>query len=243
MQFTSLIPDDDAQRLQGLAPYQVLGSAPDAVFDELVRLTAKLFGVPIALVSLVEKDTVWFKANFGLAGTERVARNESICSLAILQQEVTMYQDLQHEPCELVDPTVAEALHLRFYAGTPLHTTEGVPVGALCVMDRKPRQLSAQEQLRLQKLADVVMQLLDLRLLLKAKQPANASAIWLQLYQHLDQSLTRLDTLSELLQWETDAASVSALEYQQSIAEEADFVADTLTKQIELALKRVERLA
>ncbi|MDU0369658.1 GAF domain-containing protein [Hymenobacter endophyticus] len=242
MSFTSLIPEDDAQRLQALAPYQVLGSVPDAVFDELVRLTAKLFSVPIALVSLVEQDTVWFKANFGLAGAERVARDESFCSVAILQRDVTIYEDLQKKPCELVSPTVADALQLRFYAGTPLRTTEGVPVGALCVIDRNPRQLSAQEQGRLQKLADVVMQLLDLRLLLKTKQPVNASAIWLQLYQHLDQSLTRLDTLSELLQWETDAASESAVEYQQSIAEEADFVADTLSRQIDMALRRVTRL-
>ena len=77
----SLVPPNESQRLEALAPYLVLGNAPDAVFDELVRLTAKLFNVPIALVSLVEEGSVWFKANFGLAGAERVARNESMCSV------------------------------------------------------------------------------------------------------------------------------------------------------------------
>lgn len=65
---------------------RVLGTVPDAVFDEVVRLTAKLFNVLIALVSLVDEGSVWFKASFGLAGTARVARNERIFSVAISQE-------------------------------------------------------------------------------------------------------------------------------------------------------------
>ena len=160
---TSLIPADDAERLQALAPYLVLGPAPDAVFDEVVRLTAKLFDVPIALVSLVEEGSVWFKANFGLpdGGAGRVDRDQSICSVAILQDATLVFEDLRREPCRLTRPDVAEALDMRFYAGAPLRNAAGYPIGALCVIDRQPRQLSGPEQARLQALAAVVMQLLD----------------------------------------------------------------------------------
>lgn len=208
----TLIPANDSHRLAALAPYLLLGSAPDAVFDEVVRLTAKLFQVLIALVSLVEEGSVWFKANFWLGAAERVARDESICSVAILQAETTVYEDLTHEPCHLTDPGVAKALNLRFYAGHPLRTVAGQAIGALCILDRQPRVLSAAEQARLQALAALVMQLLDLRLALH-QQPARSSATWLQLYQHLDQSLTRLDTLTELARWEESPDTPAARHY------------------------------
>lgn len=136
MSTSSLLPANEQERLTALAPYRVLGTAPDAVFDEVVRLTAKLFNVPIALVSLVDEGSVWFKANFGLAGAERVARNESICSVAILHDDTTVYGDLVAEPCRLTEPGVAEALQMRFYAGHPLCDDNGYHIGALCVIDR-----------------------------------------------------------------------------------------------------------
>jgi GAF domain-containing protein len=234
----SLVPDNDPQRLDALAPYLVLGTAPDAVFDEVVRLTAKLFNVPIALVSLVEEGSVWFKANFGLAGAERVARDESMCSVAILQDGTTIYEDLLVTPCQLTKPDVAEALHLRFYAGHPLRNAEGHHIGALCVLDRQPRTLSAPEQLRLQDLADVVMKLLDLRLALK-QHPSQSSALWLQLYHHLDESLTRLNTLAELARWEESPHTPAALQYQQSIEDEAALITQILDRQISVALATV----
>lgn len=231
----TLIPANDSQRLQALAPYLLLGSAPDTVFDEVVRLTAKLFGVPIALVSLVEEGNVWFKANFGLAGAERVARNESMCSVAILQEETTVYEDLLREPCQLTEPGIVDALQLRFYAGHPLRTTTGEAIGSLCIIDRNPRVLSETEQARLQRLAALVMKMLDLRLALH-QQPVPSSGIWLQLYQHLDQSLTRLDTLTELARWEESPDTPAALAYQQSLDEEASIVMQALEHQTSIAL-------
>ncbi len=230
----ALIPANDAQRLQALAPYLLLGDAPDAVFDEVVRLTAKLFRVPIALVSLVEEDNVWFKANYGLAGAERVARNESMCSVAILNEETTLYEDLLVAPCHLTDPGVAEALQLRFYAGHPLRTAAGDAVGALCIIDRQPRALSAVEQQRLQALAGVVMNLLDLRLAL-SREPVPNGTLWLQLYHHLDQSLNRLDTLAELARWEESPDTPAARQYQQSLDEEAALVIQALDRQVAAA--------
>lgn len=234
----SLIPSHDPQRLAALAPYLLLGNAPDAVFDELVRLTAKLFNVPIALVSFVEEGSVWFKANFGLPGAERVARNESMCSVAILQEETTVYEDLLREPCQLTEPTVVSALQLRFYAGHPLLTKTGQAIGSLCVLDRQPRTLTLRELTRLQTLADLVMKLLDLRLALH-QQRVPSTGIWLQLYQHLDQSLSRLDTLTELARWEESPTTPAAIQYHQSLQEETELVTHALERQLNAALAAV----
>jgi GAF domain-containing protein len=220
---TSLIPASDPQRLQALLPYLSLGTEPDAVFDDIVRLTAKLFQVPIALVSLVEEDSVWFKANFGLPGAVRVSREQSICSVAVLHEDTTVYEDLQREPCHLTDPKVAEALALRFYAGHPLRTEEGLHIGALCVIDREPRTLSEVEQRRLQALAGLVMKILDLRRLLQ-QRPEQAPAVWSLLYSELDDLLTRIGTLTQLARWEESPDSLAGQAYQRSIDEEAELV-------------------
>ena len=231
----SLIPANDPQRLQALAPYLVLGTAPDAVFDEVVRLAAKLFHVPIALVSLVQEDSVWFKANFGMAGATLVSRSQSLCSVAIHQEATTVYEDLLHAPCQLTEPGVAEALHMRFYAGQPLRTAAGYAIGTLCLIDREPRLLSATERARLHTLAEVVMKMLDLRLALHG-QPAEASTTWLQLYYQLDQSLTRLDTLAELARWEDSPTTPAAQQYQRSLDEEADLITGLLDRELTATL-------
>lgn len=236
----SLIPKNDDERLLALAPYRMLGTAPDAIFDEVVRLTAKLFNVPIALVSLVEEGTVWFKANFGLAGAERVARNESVCSVAILQDDTTIYTNLKAAPCHLTEPGVAEALHLRFYAGHPLRTTAGYNIGALCIIDRQPRELSVAEQQRLQKMAHIVMQMLELRVAL-AQHPEHASSTWVHLYERLDVSLQRLDTLAELAQGEASPTTPAALAYEQSREAEITVVTQLLEQQIAAALVSVQQ--
>ncbi|GAB2471335.1 hypothetical protein GCM10011375_37860 [Hymenobacter qilianensis] len=231
----SLLPANDASRLQALAPYLTLGTAPDPVFTEMGRLTAKLFAVPIALVSLVEKDSVWFKVNEGLTGQERVARHESMCSVAILQEETTLYEDLQKQPCHLTDPQVAETLHLRFYAGHPLLTAEGHAIGTLCVIDRQPSTLSLPELKRLQALATIVMKMLDLRVRMQ-KQSEQVNALWLGLYLQMEESLNRLTTLRDLASWEENSHTAAALGYQQSIEEEADRILRVLDEQTTAAL-------
>ena len=240
MPFDSLIPADDQERLLALAPYRVLGTSPDVVFDEVVRLTAKLFDVPIALVSLVDEASVWFKANFGLAGATQVARNESVCSVAILQDHTTVYTNLVAEPCQLTDPRVAKALNMQFYAGHPLRDATGHNLGALCLIDHQPRELAAPEQQRLQALAVIVMQLLEVRLALY-RRPEHTVQVWTQLYDHLDASLTRFDTLAELSQWEESAITPGALRYQQARQEEAALVVQQLAQQVQVALATVQR--
>ncbi|WP_426061250.1 GAF domain-containing protein [Hymenobacter sp. B1770] len=235
-----LLASNEAQRLAALQAYRVTGDAP--FFDEFVRLTGKLFQVPIALVSLVEADTVWFRGNSGLnKSPERVPRNESLCSVAILSEETTVFENLADQPCTLIDPTAVGDLGLRFYAGSPLQTAGGASVGTLCVIDRKPRVLAPDETRLLRELADVALLLLDLQAALASTSAPAPAALWADVYTAIGTSLSRLDTLAELLQWEDAPDTTAALSYQVSRREEAAVVTKTLQQQIQAAIEQVKR--
>jgi GAF domain-containing protein len=230
-----LIPPNEESRLEALKPYRVLGSMPDAVFDEIVRLTAKIFNMPIALISLVDQDHVLFKANYGMAGLPRVERQQSMCSVAVLRDETSVYQDLQSEPCRLVEPLLVDQLHMRFYAGHPLQTEDHHNIGTLCVIGRDMQVFSVEEQLRLKSLAEIVVSLLQLRLALLQDAEATPKK-WLLIYGDLEQYLTRLDTLKELAVWEENPDSLAALAYKRSIVEEADLMIMSLQKKVQRLL-------
>lgn len=232
-----LLDPNESQRLAALQAYQVAGDAP--FFDEFVRLTGKLFQVPIALVSLVESDTVWFRGNAGLAGVpERVPRGASLCSVAVLSDETTMFTDLAARPCALIDPAAVDALGLRFYAGFPLLTPAGEAVGTLCVIDRQPRFLEPEEAVLLRELANVALRLLDLQAAL-ATSAAPAPALWPTVYAAIAASISRLDALAELRKSEETADTPAALNYQAARREEASVVAKTLQQQIETAIQHL----
>ena len=231
-----LAPNED-QRLAALQAYQIAGDAP--FFDEFVRLTGKLFQVPIALVSLVEADTVWFRGNSGLdEAPERVPRGGSLCSVAMLSDETTMFRDLSNQPCSLIDPSAVSALGLRFYAGFPLTTDAGEAVGTLCVIDRQPRFLEPEEAVLLRELADVALRLLDLQAAL-ANTTAPAPTLWADIYGPITGSIGRLDTLAELRKWEGTADTPAALNYQAARREEASVVAKTLQQQLKAAIQQL----
>ncbi|WP_167852254.1 GAF domain-containing protein [Hymenobacter elongatus] len=193
----SLIPSNEEDRLLALSRYQILGTTPERLFDDLAALTAKLFNTPIALVSLVTDDSVWFKANFGLPDAERIARAESLCSVAILRNEATIFEDLTQQPCALVEPQVLQALELQFYAGYPLHTPDGFNIGALCVIDREPRTFLPDEEALLQHLATTVLLLLELRR--TSSGPAEVvGPAWEKIYTAIPPLIHSLTLLAEI---------------------------------------------
>lgn len=167
-----------------------------------------------------------------------MARNESVCSVAILQDQTTVYTNLVAEPCQLMDPGVAKALSMQFYAGHPLRDAAGHNLGALCIIDHQPRELGVTELQRLQALAAIVIQLLELRLALH-QQPEHTVPVWIQLYDHLNTSLSRLDTLAELSRWEESPTTPGALRYQQAREEEAALIIHQLAQQVKAALATV----
>lgn len=148
------IPKDEEARLQALAAMAVLNAPADETFDNIVDLAAHLFQVPIALVSLIGRNTQVFKARFGLDVCE-TSRDASFCTHAILEpEEILVVADALQDPRFASNPLVTGSPHIRFYAGVPLIGLAGQPIGTLCIIDRSPRAgLSEHELLTLRKLA------------------------------------------------------------------------------------------
>lgn len=162
-----IIPDNDQQRLEALERYQISDSEPEAMFDNVAKLTAKLFNMPIALISFVDKDRVFFKANVGMPGINDLERGISFCSLAILDNSPTVIERPLEDPCVLSNPLVTGSFGLRFYAGAPIQTPDGYNIGTVCVVDKKQRYLTEAQKAMLQDIADIVMDQLEGRLALQ----------------------------------------------------------------------------
>ena len=240
IKYPGLIPSYEHQRLVSLEPYQVLGTPGQEVFNDFVSIVAKLFDMPIALVSLVRADDVVFIGNEGLPDALLVNREDSMCSVAILNDGITMYEDVATRPCDLVNPFVAQTMNLGFYAGQSLRAPNGQAVGSLCILDHRSRQLTPTESALLTELALVAQSLLRLQVL----QLTNATLVP-SLRDRLDgpvqQSLTRLATLAELRQWESSSDAEEARRYAESRLDEARYLAQTLHKELQAALALAER--
>jgi GAF domain-containing protein len=233
MEYTQLTPLSESLRLEALRPYQLFNTMQDETFAELVRLAAKLFNVPVGIIAFVEADEVRFGLNHGLEPTlDRVNRWETLCSVAMLNQEISVFENLHEQPCDLINPTLVQQLHLGFYAGSALRTKEGYSIGVLCVIDHKPRKFSSDEAVLLEKLAGVVMRLLDLRLHL-LQQPTWNQQLWADIYARIGTSVTRLETLAALAAWEEQDESEAAEAYRSSTHDEILRVIAVLTEQMQ----------
>ena len=149
------LPADEQQRLNALRASELLDTPPEERFDRLTRLAQRLFGVPIALVSLVDAERQWFKSRQGLDACE-TGRDISFCGHTILGDEIFEVVDARLDPRFADNPLVTGPPHIRFYVGAPLSTRAGLRLGTLCLIDRQPRQLSAEDRLALRELADCV---------------------------------------------------------------------------------------
>ncbi len=138
------LPPNETERLDTLSRYDVLDTPPDAALDRLTALAARLFDVPIALVSLVDKDRQWFKSRHGLDVCE-THRDQSFCAYAILPEvdEPMVVFDATLDPRFADNPLVTGAPGIRFYAGAPLRMSNGTALGSFCIIDTKPREFSA----------------------------------------------------------------------------------------------------
>jgi putative two-component system response regulator len=162
----------EAHRLYALRSYQVVGTGPEAGFDRLVGLAARLFGVPMAFVSLVDEDRQWYKACFGMALEETP---HSLCARAIESDDLLVVQDAALDARFAGDPLVMAAPHVRFYAGAPLVVEGGTALGTLCLVDTVPRpDLTAEERQLLKDLAASVVSELELRRVMLAQRRSEA---------------------------------------------------------------------
>jgi hypothetical protein len=156
------IPDNEAERLAALREYHILDTAAEQAYDDITALAAYLCDVPIAMISLVDESRQWFKSRLGLNERE-TPRDVAFCAHAILQSDPLIVRDALKDARFADSALVTRSPHIRFYAGFPLATPEGLALGTLCAIDRKPRQLSAEQKRAMQALARQVMALLELR--------------------------------------------------------------------------------
>lgn len=160
------IPDNEAQRLDRLHHYQILDTPPEKAFDRITRIVAETIGVPIALVSLIDHDRQWFKSKYGLDASE-TPRDLAFCAHAILNNEVFVVRDAFEDERFNDNPLVTEAPNVRFYAGAPLITSDGLKIGTLCAIDHVPHDLKHEHSQLLEDLASLVIDELELRTALR----------------------------------------------------------------------------
>jgi len=156
--------DGEPGRLTALRRYEILDTPRDRAFDRIAALAARLFSAPIAMISFVDADRIWFKARHGLDLTE-IDRDPGLCASAILQEGPWVVPNARQDVRSRFNPLVNGQAGIRFYAGAPLRTHDAFNLGTLCVMDIEPRMVSRQQLDHLADLAMITMDQLEQRLL------------------------------------------------------------------------------
>jgi len=151
----------ESQRLAVLRKSGLLDSAPDVNLDGITELAADIFGVPVALVSLVDEYRQWFKSNHGLTDVTETPRNVAFCSQAIMSSDVMVVTNAEKDPRVADNPLVTGEPNIRFYAGAPIIAKERYALGTLCLIDFQPREFSHEEKLRLISTANIARDLLE----------------------------------------------------------------------------------
>ncbi len=168
------LPPNESERLRALRDYDILDTLPEQEYQDIVQMAALICGTPIALVSLVDVDRQWFKAKVGLEAAE-TSRESAFCAHALLQpDQLFIVPDATVDPRFFDNPLVTDGPGINFYAGAPLKTGDGHVLGTLCVVDRRPRELNADQQEALYALSRQVMTQLQMRLKLVELEAAQA---------------------------------------------------------------------
>ena len=197
------LPPNEVERLESLRRYNILDTPPEESFDRITALAARVFDVPIALVSFVDQFRAWFKSCYGFDSRE-ISRESTMCSFAVLSDEVLVIPDTRKDPRFACKPFSLSEPGIRFYAGAPLIAHDGLNLGTLCLVDSKPRnELSTEQKATLADLAAMVVDELELRLaaskiaqmdtaLIEVTQGVSAAtgeAFFYSLVQHLTKAL------------------------------------------------------
>jgi GAF domain-containing protein len=164
---TGPVPDSsrEAARLAELARLNILDTAPEARFDRIVALARLLFDAPGATMSLIDTDRQWLKSRSGMGITSEAAREISFCNHVVQNDRSLIVSDAKQDERFSGNPLVEGPPYIRFYAGAPIRTDSGVTLGALCILSPEPRaEFSRSDQRRLEALAGVVVNELELRL-------------------------------------------------------------------------------
>lgn len=156
-----ILPSDEVDRVKELHDYGILDTLDDFAFDNLTELAAKYFKTPIAIVSLVDSDRIWFKSAHGLEDIRQIDRGPGLCASAIMQDETYVCPNLLEDPYSVNNPLVAGKAALRFYAAAPLRTKNGHNLGTFCVLDTVSRGFSDEESRDLKLFSELAIAQMD----------------------------------------------------------------------------------
>jgi tRNA A-37 threonylcarbamoyl transferase component Bud32 len=164
-------PSTEEARMLAVARYRLAEAPVDGAFDRVTAIAARVFSVPVALVTIVDHDRIWFTSHHGLE-IDHIDRHPGLCASAILDVQPWVVEDARFDPRTLANPLVADGFGLQFYAGVPLRTRDGHNLGTLCVLDFEPRLATDHELATLADLAAIVMSEMELRLESRRSVPA-----------------------------------------------------------------------
>jgi len=177
----------EQQRLESLRMLNILDTLPEKDFDDITAIAAQICQTPIALISLVDKDRQWFKSRVGTESTE-TSKDIAFCAHAILGDDLFVVPDATKDARFADNPLVTNGPQIRFYAGIPVLSPDGYPIGTVCVIDSKPRTITPEETRALKSLSNQVSRLLELKF-----EIAKAD----QVRKRLEIKKTALDSISE----------------------------------------------
>jgi signal transduction histidine kinase len=205
------------ERIKTLRRYDMLDTPPDGSFDKLTKLAANLLKVPIAIISLVDKERIWFKSRYGLE-TQQIDREDGLCASAILTEDFYMVENALTDPRTMGNHLVVGGFGLKFYAAYPLKTKDGFNLGTFCVISKEARTLTNEEADILRDLRDIAMDNIELRLASKVSvtqhnQILNATA------HDLKNPLTTIPVRADLIKMKkNDPDTVDAMCDQIKVA-------------------------
>ena len=153
----------ELERIKTLHKYELLDTPPDGSFNKMTELAAKIFNVPIAIISLVDVDRIWFKSHFGL-DINQIGKDPGLCASAILSDDVYLVEDAKNDPRCLANPLVAGEFGLQFYAAAPLTTKDGHNLGTFCIIDKRQRYINSDQQSMLKQMASIVVDEMEVRI-------------------------------------------------------------------------------
>lgn len=153
----------EKERIQTLKRYEILDTPKDVIFERLTSLASKAFNVPIAIISLVDQDRIWFKSHTGYPLSE-ICREPGFCASAILSSDIYIIEDARNDPRCCNHSLVSGGDGIQFYAGMPIKTKNGFILGTFCIMDKEKRTLSLRKQGILKEFACMVMDEIETRL-------------------------------------------------------------------------------
>lgn len=230
---SSLIPANDVERIKKLRDYDILDTPEEDTFNKIAILAAQIFNTPIAQVTFVDEERVFFKTNISPLAATEISRNDSFCSIAILNNDVTLFKNILEVPELQSNPFVTMENGVRFYAGAPLKTTEGLHLGTVCVLDIEPKEVTEQQLKMLETLSAIAMDELELRLATR-KAMRTQTDMMNRIVHDLKNPNTTISLSAELIKKKADDPKV-VTDFADRIKRSATSVLNSLNNLLDLS--------